>query len=416
MELPAATSLAVPFLATIVVLAHEGGRCWATSACCRASSRRTARWRPSAEAARLVLKTHDAALADRPPGTAAGAILSYGCRGILLSPRGAHWRMARRLCATQLFSARRVDQFERAREEETRALVRGVFERCGAAVEVREHLERCAMWNILRMAVGERWPGLYDSKEGEAVYKTSLDVVFAMTGAMDTDSNVGAWVPWMGRLDVQGLIGRMKRVHERLDRFYEQILVEHEEERRRRAGGGDGDGDIAGKGTLVDVLLQLLAEEEEEDEESETRLTRDGVKGMIQDIVTGGTDTTAATMEWALASCSPASWPDLPCAFRPERFLPGGGAAHGVDVRGKHFELLPFGTGRRMCPGYGLAMKEMAGTLANLLLGFAWRLPDGTAPEDLSMEEFFGMSVRRAAPSQSPGCRRTSTPLRRSRG
>jgi cytochrome P450 len=44
---------------------------------------------------------------------------------------------------------------------------------------------------------------------------------------------------------------------------------------------------------------------------------------------------------WAVAR-DPASWPDAPDTFRPERFLPGGAAA-GVDVRGAHFELLPGG-------------------------------------------------------------------------
>ena len=74
----------------------------------------------SAEAARLVLKTHDLAFADRPP-TAAGEITSYGCRGIEHTPYGTYWRMARKLCATELFSAHRVDSFERVRAQEMRA-------------------------------------------------------------------------------------------------------------------------------------------------------------------------------------------------------------------------------------------------------------------------------------------------------
>ena len=62
----------------------------------------------SAETARLVLKTHDLAFADRPP-TAAGEITSYGYRGIVHTPYGPYWRMAHKLCATELFSARRVN-------------------------------------------------------------------------------------------------------------------------------------------------------------------------------------------------------------------------------------------------------------------------------------------------------------------
>ena len=67
-----------------------------------------------------------------------------------------------------------------------------------------------------------------------------------------------------------------------------------------------------------------------------------------------------------------------------------------------------------MCPAYNLAMKEVAAALANLVHGFTWRLPDGVAPEDLSMEEFFGLTMSMkvpSSPSPSPGCRSTSTPM-----
>jgi cytochrome P450 len=420
----------------------------------------------SAETARLVLKTHDLALADRPP-TAAGAVMSYGYRGILHTPYGPYWRMARRICATELFSARRVDAFERMRAQETRALVRGLYGVRGGDVEVKAHLLRATMRNVLRMAVGERWAGCYGSAEG-AAFRESLDEAFAVTGAVNS---LGEWMPWLGWLDVQGLGRRMRRVHALFDRFYEQILDEHEDERR-----DGGAGEFAGR-DLVDVLLDV-AEEEQGNEESP--LTRDGIKGMIQDIIAGGTETAAATVEWALAELlrrpaamdtataeldrvvgrdrwamerdlpdlpyldavakeamrlhpvgpllvphharealtvgghhvprgarvlvnvwavarDPAEWPDAPDEFRPERFLPGA-AAHGVDVRGNHFQLLPFGAGRRICPAYGLAIKEVKGMLANLLLGFAWRLPDGVEPEDVSMDEFVGLSVRRKVP------------------
>ena len=431
----------------------------------------------SAETARLVLKTHDLAFADRPP-TSFGAILAYGRKGILQTPYGPYWRMARKLCATELFSPRRVDSFEHMRAQEMRALARGLFELAGAAVEVKEHLVNFTMRNILRMAVGKKWMGIYGSEEGEA-FRRTLDEAFAVTGAVN---NVGEWVPWLGPLDVQGFTRRMKRVHEQLDRFTEQILDEHEKDRRRRAR--DGGGEVAATTTttdLVDVLLQLVEEGGgQEEEEPEARLTRDGAKAFILDIIAGGTDTAAITMEWALAELlrrpdamaattaeldrvvgrgrwatesdlpalpylhavlketmrlhhiapllvprraredtvvggydipagarvlvnmwavarDPASWPDAPEGFRPERFLAGGGAED-VDVRGTHFELLPFGAGRRMCPAYNLAMKEMAAALANLVHGFTWRLPDGVAPEDVSMEEFFGLTTSMKVP------------------
>ena len=145
----------------------------------------------SAEAARLVLKTHDLAFADRPPA-AWGAIIAYNYKGIVQTPYGPYWRMARKLCATELFSAQLVDKFEPVRAEETRAL----FERAGAAVQVKELLMGFTMRNILRMALGEKWSCFYGSAEGEG-FRRSLEEAFAVSG---TVSNVGEWVPWLAWL------------------------------------------------------------------------------------------------------------------------------------------------------------------------------------------------------------------------
>ena len=88
----------------------------------------------------------------------------------------------------------------------------------------------------------------------------------------------------------------------------------------------------------------------------------------------------------------PALW-DAPEEFMLERFV-----GSKIDVKGQDFELLPFGSGRRMCPGYNLGLKEIQLSLANLLHGFAWRLPEGVAKEDLSMDEVFGLSTTRKLP------------------
>ncbi|KAF3643805.1 putative linoleate 13S-lipoxygenase 3-1, chloroplastic [Capsicum annuum] len=82
-----------------------------------------------------------------------------------------------------------------------------------------------------------------------------------------------------------------------------------------------------------------------------------------------------------------------PEAFKPDRFL-----GKSIDVKGHDFELLPFGAGRRMCPGYSLGLKVVRSTLANLLHGFKWSLPDNMTPEDLNMEEIFGLSIPRKIP------------------
>ncbi|KAF2324465.1 hypothetical protein GH714_014491 [Hevea brasiliensis] len=56
-----------------------------------------------------------------------------------------------------------------------------------------------------------------------------------------------------------------------------------------------------------------------------------------------------------------------PSEFIPERFL----TTHkDVDFKGQNFELLPFGSGRRICPGISFALQVLNLTLATLLHSF----------------------------------------------
>ncbi|OVA18588.1 Cytochrome P450 [Macleaya cordata] len=62
----------------------------------------------------------------------------------------------------------------------------------------------------------------------------------------------------------------------------------------------------------------------------------------------------------------PNVWSD-PTEFRPERFLSENAD---IDVGGQHFELLPFGAGRRVCPGVSFALQFMHLVLARLIHGY----------------------------------------------
>ncbi|KAA8528589.1 hypothetical protein F0562_035944 [Nyssa sinensis] len=87
----------------------------------------------------------------------------------------------------------------------------------------------------------------------------------------------------------------------------------------------------------------------------------------------------------------PRVWSD-PDEFKPERFL----TSHkDVDVRGQHFELIPFGSGRRMCPGISLAMQHTELTLATLFHGFELETP---LNEPVDMTESFGLTNPKATP------------------
>ncbi|XP_055827908.1 cytochrome P450 84A1-like [Solanum dulcamara] len=85
------------------------------------------------------------------------------------------------------------------------------------------------------------------------------------------------------------------------------------------------------------------------------------------------------------------SWEDSE-SFIPSRFLKEGVA----DFRGGNFEFLPFGSGRRSCPGMQLGLYTFEMILARLLHCFNWELPDGMKPSEVDMNDVFGLTVPKA--------------------
>ncbi|XP_010556348.1 PREDICTED: cytochrome P450 71B37-like [Tarenaya hassleriana] len=82
----------------------------------------------------------------------------------------------------------------------------------------------------------------------------------------------------------------------------------------------------------------------------------------------------------------PNVWKD-PEEFLPERFMDGS-----IDAKGQSFELLPFGSGRRICPGILMGSVMVETALANLRYHFDWKLPDGMAVQDIDIEEAPGLT------------------------
>ncbi|KAM7510308.1 hypothetical protein LguiB_009183 [Lonicera macranthoides] len=94
---------------------------------------------------------------------------------------------------------------------------------------------------------------------------------------------------------------------------------------------------------------------------------------------------------WAIGR-DPTLWED-PLSFKPERFL-----GSKIDVKGRDFELIPFGAGRRICPGLPLAMRMVPVMLGSMINLFDWKLDGGIEPKNLDMAEKFGLSFQKARP------------------
>ncbi|KDP40690.1 hypothetical protein JCGZ_24689 [Jatropha curcas] len=414
----------------------------------------------SVEMAKTILKTHDVNFAGRPK-TAAGKYTTFNYSDITWSPYGPYWRQARKMCVMELFSAKRLESYEYIRVEELRSLLKTLFLSSGNAINVKDHLSDLSLNVISRMVLGKKYT-VKNENENEIVtpeeFKEMLDELFLLNGVLD----IGDSIPWLAFLDLQGNIKRMKVLSKKFNRFLEHVLDEHESRRK-------GVENYVAK-DMVDILLQLA-----EDPNLEVKLERNGVKGFTQDMIAGGTESSAVTVEWALSELlrkpeifkkateeldrvigrerwveekdivnlpfieaiaketmrlhpvapmlvprqcredtqiagydiqkgtrvlvnvwtigrDPTIW-DNPNEFCPERFI-----GKAIDVKGHDFELLPFGAGRRMCPGYPLGIKVIQASLANLLQGFNWKLPGNLKKEDLNMEEIFGLSTPKKFP------------------
>ena len=94
---------------------------------------------------------------------------------------------------------------------------------------------------------------------------------------------------------------------------------------------------------------------------------------------------------WAIGRDA-SKW-EKPNSFKPERFM-----GSEIDVKGRNFELIPFGAGRRMCPGLPLALRMLRLMLGSLIHTFDWKVEGGFKPKDIYFEETFGLPYKRLNP------------------
>ncbi|XP_060205420.1 premnaspirodiene oxygenase-like [Lycium barbarum] len=91
---------------------------------------------------------------------------------------------------------------------------------------------------------------------------------------------------------------------------------------------------------------------------------------------------------WAIGR-DPEYW-QYPESFIPERF-----ENNSIDFKGNHFEFIPFGAGRRMCPGLLFGLVNVGHPLAQLLYHFDWKTPYEVTPDNFDMAETDGVTARR---------------------
>ncbi|KAH7553651.1 hypothetical protein JRO89_XS12G0038500 [Xanthoceras sorbifolium] len=102
-------------------------------------------------------------------------------------------------------------------------------------------------------------------------------------------------------------------------------------------------------------------------------------------------DTQVFVNTWAIGR-DPECWED-PISFKPERFL-----GSNIEFKGQNFELLPFGSGRRICVGIALVERVLHLGVASLLHHFDWELGKDVTPETMDMNDRMGMTAQKLVP------------------
>ncbi|KDP36253.1 hypothetical protein JCGZ_09818 [Jatropha curcas] len=407
----------------------------------------------SPELAKEVMKTHDINFAYRP-FVLAGDIVSYKCKDIAFAPYGEYWRQLRKMCSLELLTAKRVQSFKSIREEEGSKLLQSISSSSGSPVNFSKMTSSLTYSIISRAAFGKVCQGEEVFvpavvKLTEAGRSISLADVYPSVKLFNTFSVVRRNVEKI-HSEVDKIVENIVKEHKERKRVEDIGMKSKEEEDLvdvllKFQENGDVDSSLSDESVKAVILDMFIAGSDTssttlewamsemmknpsimEKAQAEVRKVF-GSKGKVdeaglhelsylklviketlrlhppvplllprenkENVVIEGYDIPAKSKvvvnAWAIAR-DPKYWDEAE-RFYPERFINSS-----IDFKGANFEFIPFGAGRRMCPGmiFGLASVELP--LAQLLYHFDWKLPGGQKPEDLDMSEDLGGTATRS--------------------
>ncbi|KAJ1417612.1 Cytochrome P450 [Sesbania bispinosa] len=205
----------------------------------------------SADAASMVMKTHDSVFCDRPQHKRFD-ILFYGSKDVASAAYGEYWRQIRSVCVFHLLNSKKVQSFRHVREEETARMMEKIKE-CSSSSSLPLNLsELCSTLTndiICRVALGKRY-----REEGGRKFQHLLLEFEELLGSF----SIGDYIPWLDWLSkVNGMYGRAERVAKHLDEFIDEVIEEHISCRSRNSKDGDVDLDSEDQNDFVDVLLSI---------------------------------------------------------------------------------------------------------------------------------------------------------------
>ncbi|XP_031264791.1 premnaspirodiene oxygenase-like [Pistacia vera] len=400
----------------------------------------------SPDAAKEVLKTKEISFAQRPEVYAV-EVISYDHSSFVFSPYNDYWREMRKISVMELLSAKRVQSFKSIREEEVWNLIEFISSSEGLVINLSEKIFAMTNNVVSRAAFGKKCKDQYD-------FTSLLEEIMHLAGGFD----IADLYPSLTFLRaITGIKPALIKIQKKMDKILEDIVTEHKLKRSANTNGNDDivdtllnyeeanknefhltidqvkavTMDIFSAGTETSATSTEWAMSEllknprvMEKAQAEVRQACEGkskigeadvqkldyLKAVVKETfrlhppgpliprearecceISGYTIPAKAKILINIYAMGrdPKIWKD-PESFQPERF-----EGSPIDFKGNHFELIPFGAGRRICPGISFATSKIELGLAQMLYHFDWKLPNGIKLEDLDMTENFGITARK---------------------
>ncbi|XVE57350.1 hypothetical protein DITRI_Ditri04bG0084100 [Diplodiscus trichospermus] len=408
----------------------------------------------SAETAKQILQTHEQTFSDRtvPDGVASQPNPEWTLAWALGDSR---WRNRRRICNTQLFTVQRLNSLQHLRQQKVEQLIKHIKKQrvSGSQVNIGQVAFATAL-NLVSTTI-------FSIDIVDPEFSTAQEFKDLVWRIMEDSAkpNLSDYFPMIKRFDLQGIKKHIRPSYMRLHEIFDEMIDQRMEARASDSMTRNGDfldvlldqcdengSDfsrqnikplildlfIAGSDTsaittewaMAELLrkpqvLQKTRELREvigsEKVVKETDMERlPYLQAVVKETmrlhpaaplllpykaknhveICGYTipkDAQVLVNAWAIGR-DPKYWND-PFSFCPERFLDSS-----LDYRGRDFEYIPFGAGRRICPGLPLAVRMVHLMLASMIHSFDWKLPHGSNPEELDMQEQFGTTLKKAIP------------------
>ncbi|GAV79641.1 p450 domain-containing protein [Cephalotus follicularis] len=220
---------------------------------------------------------------DTPVAT---LISTYGGTDIVFSPYGPYWKKMRKTFVHEILSNACLDSCYALRREEVQKTIRQVYnENIGMAIDIGELAFLTVTNSVMSMMFGETIQG-ETHVVGPEFRKVIAEhmVVLAKPNVTDLFS-VLAW------FDVQGMERQAKEILQSYDKIFNSAVELHTSSVAAKGVGGNEQT----KGFLQ-VLLELR-----DHGDSDSKITITQIKAMLMDIMVGGTDIIASTVEWVMA-------------------------------------------------------------------------------------------------------------------